>query len=81
MCRDYITEKFYSRLGDFLPIVLKRSIYKGLFPDDGFIAVDDFQSPKELANYLKYLQANRTAYMELVFKIPLPKLKVAKRDG
>lgn len=65
VCKDYITEKVYSRLGEFLPIVLKRSILKDVLPDKAFIAADDFNSPKQLAGYLNYLKKNRGELMKL----------------
>ncbi|KAH7695709.1 CRE-FUT-1 protein, partial [Aphelenchoides avenae] len=33
-------------------------------PPVSFIAIDDFASPKDLADYLHYLIKNRTAYMD-----------------
>ncbi len=65
VCRDYITEKFFQRiLASVVPIVLRRSDYIGKAPENSFIAVDDFESPKELAQYLYYLDRNNTAYFE-----------------
>ncbi|VDD95166.1 unnamed protein product [Enterobius vermicularis] len=62
VCRDYITEKMYDRIGNLLPVVLRRSTYKGIIPDEAFIAADDFNCPKDLANYLNYLSSNYTAF-------------------
>ncbi|VDD85035.1 unnamed protein product [Enterobius vermicularis] len=62
ICRDYITEKLFCRLGKLLPIVLKRAAYAGIVPDDAFIAADDFKCPKDLANHLKFLSRNFTAF-------------------
>jgi hypothetical protein len=31
-------------------------------PKSGFINAADYKSPKELANYLNYLDSNKTAY-------------------
>ena len=67
VCRDYITEKMYDRIGNLLPVVLRRSTYKGIIPDEAFIAADDFNRPKDLANYLNYLSSNYTAFSKLVF--------------
>ncbi|KAH7697392.1 glycoprotein 3-alpha-L-fucosyltransferase A, partial [Aphelenchoides avenae] len=33
-------------------------------PMNSFIAIDDYKTPADLADYLKYLVGNRTAYME-----------------
>lgn len=46
-----------------VPVVLKRSIYEDILPRGSFIAADDFRSPRELADYLKYLLNNNTAYL------------------
>ncbi|VDK18064.1 unnamed protein product [Anisakis simplex] len=63
VCQDYVTEKVFSRINQLIvPIVLKRSIINKFLPDNSFIAADDFHSPKELAEYLQYLMANRTEY-------------------
>jgi len=54
VCEDYITEKFFTRLKhSMVPIVLKRSIHERWAPPDSFIALDDFESPHDLAIYLK----------------------------
>ncbi|CAG9531463.1 unnamed protein product [Cercopithifilaria johnstoni] len=64
ICRDYITEKLYKCLLRLMvPVVLKKSIYEGVLPPGSFIAADDFTSPRELADYLKYLSNNKTAYL------------------
>ncbi|UYV75270.1 FUT7 [Cordylochernes scorpioides] len=67
-CRDYITEKFFvNGLGqDVVPIVMGAhpEDYKRSSPPHSYIHVDDFQSPKELAAYLKVLDANATRYRE-----------------
>ncbi|KHN88024.1 Alpha-(1,3)-fucosyltransferase C [Toxocara canis] len=63
VCRDYVTEKAFHRMEKIiLPIVLKRSIASAFLPNGSFIAADDFDSPEELAHYLKYLQNNKTEY-------------------
>lgn len=38
--------------------------YERVAPAHSFIHVDDFDSPKSLANYLRYLDRNDTAYNE-----------------
>ncbi|XP_057381512.1 glycoprotein 3-alpha-L-fucosyltransferase A-like [Daphnia carinata] len=67
-CRDYITEKFYvNGLGSkVLPIVMgaPRADYEKHAPEHSFIHVDDFASPKELADYLHQLDSNDTLYNE-----------------
>ncbi|VBB31854.1 unnamed protein product, partial [Acanthocheilonema viteae] len=64
ICDDYITEKLWKHgYGhDLIPIVLKRSIVERYVPPHSFIAIDDFATIRDLANYLKYLMTNQSAY-------------------
>ncbi|CAH8875253.1 unnamed protein product [Trichobilharzia szidati] len=68
LCKYYVTEKFYRNAlqNDIIPIVMGASIeeYQALAPPHSFIHVDQFESPKELAEYLRYLDRNNTAYNE-----------------
>ncbi|VDN53675.1 unnamed protein product [Dracunculus medinensis] len=65
VCRDYITEKLFTRIDQLLiPIVLKKSFYRHILPDDSYIAADDFSSPKTLADYLSAVENNITEYMK-----------------
>ena len=65
VCRDYITEKFFDLLRyDVVPVVLGANNYDDYVPRSGFINALDFDSPKLLADYLLYLDANATAYNE-----------------
>lgn len=65
VCHDYVTEKFFGKLkADIVPIVLNKENYESVAPKNSFIAVNSFKSVKDLANYLKYLAKNITAYME-----------------
>lgn len=65
-CRDYITEKFFETgLGhSILPIVMgaPRGDYKKYAPDRSYLHVEDFKSPKELAEYLHILDKNDDLY-------------------
>ncbi|XP_077956482.1 4-galactosyl-N-acetylglucosaminide 3-alpha-L-fucosyltransferase 9-like [Gasterosteus aculeatus] len=64
--RDYITEKFFNPLTwGSVPVVMgpPRHMYEGHAPAESFIHVDDFPSPKELAERLLYLDQNHTEYM------------------
>ena len=65
VCQEYVTEKFFLTLQRFLvlPIVLSRSVVSKLAPNHSFIAVDDFESPQELAKYLLYLDRNPEIYL------------------
>ena len=67
-CEYYISEKIFenSILTRTVPIVAgaSRYQYEKLVPKSAFIHVDDFESMKQLSNYIKYLLKNGTAYME-----------------
>ncbi|XP_034381695.1 4-galactosyl-N-acetylglucosaminide 3-alpha-L-fucosyltransferase 9-like [Cyclopterus lumpus] len=64
--RDYITEKLYNPMGKgSVPIALgpTRQMYEDHIPADSFIHVNDFSTPKELAQRLLYLDQNHSEYM------------------
>nr|XP_054930226.1 glycoprotein 3-alpha-L-fucosyltransferase A-like [Dermacentor andersoni] len=64
-CKDYITEKFFNALRhNVVPVVMgaSREEYLAAAPYHSYIHVDDFASPKELAEYLHLLSRNRTLY-------------------
>lgn len=64
VCRDYVTEKFFSRIARLMiPIVLQKSNYNNIVPEGSYIAAVDFESPKHLADYLHYLENNKTAFL------------------
>uniref|UniRef100_A0AC35FBC8 Fucosyltransferase n=1 Tax=Panagrolaimus sp. PS1159 TaxID=55785 RepID=A0AC35FBC8_9BILA len=62
VCKDYITEKFWRLKHLIVPVVLKRSILKGIIEDEYFIAADDFSTPEALANKLSEISENTTEY-------------------
>ncbi|XP_039537339.1 4-galactosyl-N-acetylglucosaminide 3-alpha-L-fucosyltransferase 9-like [Pimephales promelas] len=65
--RDYITEKVFNplRIGT-VPVVIgpPRENYEQLIPSEAFIHVDDFPSPKELADHLKLMDQNEDLYRQ-----------------
>ena len=67
-CIDYITEKFYVNglKYNVLPIVMgaRKQDYLRVAPEKSFIHVDDFQGPKELAEYLTKLDQDDALYQE-----------------
>ncbi|VDM97398.1 unnamed protein product [Thelazia callipaeda] len=65
VCKDYITEKYFSRYQlPSVPIVMRRKIYENLVPPHSYISMDDFESAKFMADYLLSLMSNKTAYLE-----------------
>ncbi|KAI1697270.1 glycosyltransferase family 10 (fucosyltransferase) c-term domain-containing protein [Ditylenchus destructor] len=66
ICNYYVTEKFWHIKRLIVPIVLTRRVLEGLdIPKDSFIAVEDFSSVKDLANYLLELQKDKQKYLRL----------------
>lgn len=65
-CKNYITEKFFVNglSHNILPIVMgaPREDYERLAPERSFIHVEDFKSPKELAEYLYILDKSDELY-------------------
>ena len=67
-CKDYITEKVFrnSYLMGAVPVVLgaTKSDYEAVLPPNSFIYAEDFKTPKQLVDYLNYLDKNDSAYRE-----------------
>ena len=62
---EYMAEKLHNSLHwGTVPVVsgLSRKIYEGLIPRGAFIHMDDFNSPKGLADYLSMLDENEDKY-------------------
>jgi glycoprotein 3-alpha-L-fucosyltransferase/alpha-1,3-fucosyltransferase len=63
LCDDYVTEKLWKTLGhDVIPVVMGAVPYDTLLPKETFINVRDFATPKDLADYLQYLNQNDEAF-------------------
>ena len=65
-CVDYLTEKYWGtplELG-IVPVVMGGANYSQMAIPGSYINVLDFDSVKDLADYLLYLDKNDTAYME-----------------
>ena len=63
ICRDYVTEKFSRPMRyELIPIVLGGGDYNEEGPPHSYIDVQDYDSPKELAEYLNYLAENEEEY-------------------
>ncbi|CAH1232980.1 FUT5 [Branchiostoma lanceolatum] len=65
-CQEYITEKFWRNAieNEVVPVVFgaPKADYKRYAPPGSFIHVDDFESPKALADYLKILDKDKEKY-------------------
>jgi len=69
LCVDYITEKFFDVAfqNHVVPIVLGGSWYEPFVPREdlpSFIVASDFETPKHLAEYLKFLDKNDEEYLK-----------------
>lgn len=67
-CPGYVTEKLWRNSYDMnvVPIVwgATKQDVEAVAPPGSFIHVDDFATPRELVDYLEYLDKNDTAYLE-----------------
>ena len=65
LCDDYVTEKLWRAMHiNIVPVVMGGYNYSELLPPKSYIDVQDYTSPKELADYLKMLNKNDTLYNE-----------------
>ena len=63
ICDEYVTEKLHVPLSlGLIPIVLGKVNYTFYAPPNSFIDVQDFNSPKDLADHLNFLVANENEY-------------------
>ena len=67
ICNGYISEKPWIGLGlNLVPLVAGggSEAYKSVLPPNSYIDMERFNSPKEVAEYLKLLQSNDTLYQQ-----------------
>ncbi|XP_017758009.1 PREDICTED: alpha-(1,3)-fucosyltransferase C-like [Eufriesea mexicana] len=65
LCVDYVTEKLYNALRyNVVPIVYGGANYSLFAPPRSYIDALDFDTPRDLAEYLKKLMQNPRAYGE-----------------
>jgi len=65
ICEDYVTEKFFRTLKtQMVPIVYGGANYSEIAPKNSYISVTDFNSIKDLADYLIYLDKNPAEYLK-----------------
>ena len=73
-CEDYVTEEFIHAISSTaVPIVTSRDNkpdYLRFAPRHSYINIYDYKSVEELANHLKYLSLNETAYNEYLWYRP-----------
>uniref|UniRef100_A0A7S3ZD39 Fucosyltransferase n=1 Tax=Lotharella globosa TaxID=91324 RepID=A0A7S3ZD39_9EUKA len=63
--KDWVTEKLYQTLmAGIVPVYVGCDNVNQFIPKNAFIRARDFSEPKKLADYLKYLAGNETAYNE-----------------
>ncbi|XP_059176639.1 alpha-(1,3)-fucosyltransferase C-like [Physella acuta] len=68
ICKDYVTEKFFKLFYDVdvIPVVRGGADYKSFFPPKTFVDAADFDTPEELAEYLRKLSQNKQLYLQML---------------
>lgn len=62
-CEHYVTEKYWRTLSrGLVPVVVAGKYNKDIMIPGSYIDILDFRNAKYLANYLRYLDSNDTAY-------------------
>jgi alpha-1,3-fucosyltransferase len=66
LCTDYVTEKLYRALNEYtIPIVFNGVKDMTMYsPPKSFINANDFNTPEDLVNYLKFLMSNPREYIK-----------------
>ncbi|KAG5320829.1 FUCTC fucosyltransferase, partial [Pseudoatta argentina] len=66
-CDDYVTEKLVNPLRhNIIPVVYGGANYSRFAPPNSYVNALDFESPKELAAYLKYLSQDLQRYQSFL---------------
>ncbi|XP_059176631.1 4-galactosyl-N-acetylglucosaminide 3-alpha-L-fucosyltransferase FUT5-like [Physella acuta] len=67
-CKDYVTEKFFKLFHDVdvIPVVRGGADYKSFFPPKTFVDAADFDTPEELAVYLRKLSQDKQLYLQML---------------
>ncbi|XP_011145101.2 alpha-(1,3)-fucosyltransferase C [Harpegnathos saltator] len=66
-CDDYVTEKLMNPLRyNVVPVVYGGANYSRFAPPNSYVNALDFESPKELAAYLKYLSQDLRRYQSFL---------------
>ncbi|XP_011688878.1 PREDICTED: alpha-(1,3)-fucosyltransferase C-like isoform X2 [Wasmannia auropunctata] len=66
-CDDYVTEKLMNPLRyNVVPVVYGGANYSQFAPPNSYVNALDFESPKELAAYLKYLSQDQQRYQSFL---------------
>ncbi len=65
LCKEYVTEKLFVRLSkNVVPVVMGSGPYNnGITPPHSVIDFEDFDSPRELAQYLLWLDEHPEEYL------------------
>lgn len=65
ICPEYITEKFFLAMeNSMIPVVYGGANYSEVAPPHSYIPVNNFRSPKVLAEYLHFLDTNEDEYLK-----------------
>lgn len=63
LCTDYVTDKLYTALeSGVVPVVYGEADYHAYAPANSYINARDFESPRQLAEYLWLLHQNDHLY-------------------
>ena len=69
LCKDYVTEKLFRMFKkDVVPIVRGAANYSRFMPQGTYIDVKDFDTPKDLANFLQMLNKREDLYLDYLLK-------------